>query len=112
MKVLHSEGLANRADPESCGGGREAAAEALTGEATGRVLSRENDFFRVPTRWDTSEGHACCRVNASDSEALRGRSARACREAPRDGNREILELSGTDGGPERTREASRERDLR
>jgi RNA-directed DNA polymerase len=35
MKVRYSEGLANHADPESCGGCREASIEALTGE-TGR----------------------------------------------------------------------------
>ena len=41
MKVSYFEGLATHIDPESCGGGRKAAAEALTGESTGTVLSHE-----------------------------------------------------------------------
>ncbi|HKU26361.1 MAG TPA: hypothetical protein VJQ54_12880 [Candidatus Sulfotelmatobacter sp.] len=41
MKVSCVEGLANYNGPESCGDAREGEAEALTGERTGRVLSRE-----------------------------------------------------------------------
>ena len=41
MQVLYVEDLANHDDPESCVGIREDAGEALTGEHTGRVLSRE-----------------------------------------------------------------------
>ena len=41
MKVSYVEGLANHNDPESCGAAREGGDEALTGERTGRVLSRE-----------------------------------------------------------------------
>jgi hypothetical protein len=41
MKVSHGEGPANHTGPESCGGGREAAVEALTGGRAGRVLSHE-----------------------------------------------------------------------
>ena len=41
MKVSNVKGLANRDDPESCGGARENAIEALTGESAGWVLSRE-----------------------------------------------------------------------
>ncbi|RLB79570.1 MAG: hypothetical protein DRH17_13570 [Deltaproteobacteria bacterium] len=44
MKVPYAEGLASHSGPESCGGGREATAEALTGESVGQVLSRENRF--------------------------------------------------------------------
>src|SRR3954464_1342253 len=43
MKVRHRKGVAIHPDPESCGAGREAAAEALTGEAAGQPLSRENE---------------------------------------------------------------------
>src|SRR5574337_477834 len=41
MKVSHSEGPATHADPESCADAREGGGEALTGERTGRVFSRE-----------------------------------------------------------------------
>ena len=41
MKVSCDEGVANHVGPESCGGGREAAAEALTGEVRAGLLSSE-----------------------------------------------------------------------
>ena len=41
MKVSYVEGVANHNGPESCGAAREDGDEALTGERTGRVLSRE-----------------------------------------------------------------------
>ena len=41
MKVSNVKGLANRDDPESCGGARKGAVEALTVESAGWVLSRE-----------------------------------------------------------------------
>ena len=41
MEESYTEGLASHGDPESCGGVREGAAEALTGAQMGRVLSRE-----------------------------------------------------------------------
>ena len=42
MKVLDSEGIANRAGPESFVARREMRDEALTGEPTGQPLSRES----------------------------------------------------------------------
>jgi hypothetical protein len=41
MRESCSEGVAIHADPESCGGDRKGAVEALTGARAGRVLSRE-----------------------------------------------------------------------
>ena len=41
MQESYVEGVANRDGPESCGGTREGAGEALTGETAGWVLSRE-----------------------------------------------------------------------
>ena len=41
MKVSYVEGVADHNGPESCGAVREGSVEALTGERTGRVLSRE-----------------------------------------------------------------------
>jgi hypothetical protein len=42
VKVLNSEGIANRAGPESCVAHREMRDEALTGEPAGQPLSRES----------------------------------------------------------------------
>ena len=41
MRVSHSQGLANQADPKSCAQQSNLLGEALTGERTGRVSSRE-----------------------------------------------------------------------
>ena len=41
MKVSYVEGIANHNGPESCGAACEGGDEALIGERTGRVLSRE-----------------------------------------------------------------------
>ena len=40
VKVPHDEGVANRIDPESCGGVREDVTEALTGAQVGRAIER------------------------------------------------------------------------
>ncbi len=44
MEVSYGEDLANHIDPESCVCSRKAAGEALTGESSGQVLSRERGF--------------------------------------------------------------------
>jgi RNA-directed DNA polymerase len=41
MKVRYREGIASHSGPESCGGAREGATEALTGEVAGQPLSCE-----------------------------------------------------------------------
>ena len=46
MKESYVKGLANRDDPESCGGARKGDGEALTGESAGWVLSREMYLVR------------------------------------------------------------------
>jgi hypothetical protein len=46
MKESHNEGVASHIGPESCGGVREGAAEALTGGGMDWVLSLENVFVR------------------------------------------------------------------
>ena len=42
MKVQHGQDLANHSGPESCGGAREGAAEALTGETGGSAIEPRN----------------------------------------------------------------------
>jgi hypothetical protein len=52
MEVRNVEGVATHNGPESCGGVGNNVGEALTGEHTGRVLSREiEDSTEVPTLW-------------------------------------------------------------
>lgn len=46
MKVSCDQGVASQVGPESCGGVRKGALEALTGEGAGRVLSLENLALR------------------------------------------------------------------
>jgi hypothetical protein len=46
MQTLYIEGLAIHDDPESCGGVREGAAEALTGVRAGSAIEPRNQGFR------------------------------------------------------------------
>lgn len=46
MRVSHSQGLANQAGPKSCARQSNLPDEALTGERTGRVSSRERRKLR------------------------------------------------------------------
>jgi RNA-directed DNA polymerase len=57
MKVRYRKGIANHPDPESCGGAREGAIEALTGESAGQPLSREIKQSGAPTLLSEAEGH-------------------------------------------------------
>jgi hypothetical protein len=78
MKESYDEGLANHIGSESCGGGSNAMAEALTGVRAGRVLSREILLkSRVPTSWDVAEGNIGRVVSARHVWTLRGRRPRA-----------------------------------
>jgi len=45
MKEPYDEGIASYIGPESCGGGSNGTAEALTGVRAGQVLSREMLFI-------------------------------------------------------------------
>ncbi len=56
MKVRYRKGVANHPDPESCGGVREGATEALTGESAGQPLSREIRQSGAPTLLSEAEG--------------------------------------------------------
>jgi RNA-directed DNA polymerase len=83
MKESYGEGLANHICPESCGGGSNATAEALTGVRAGQVLSREILLkSRVPTSWDAAEGNIGRVVIARHGLTLRGRRPCARTETP------------------------------
>ena len=57
MKVRCRKGVANHPGPESCGGVREGAVEALTGESAGQPLSREIKQSGAPTLLSEAQGH-------------------------------------------------------
>jgi len=57
MKEPCDEDLASHIGPESCGGGSNGTAEALTGVRTGRVLSREMLPFQGADEMGQSEGN-------------------------------------------------------
>ena len=46
MRELYIEGVATHGGPESCGGAREGAGEALTGARVGRAIEPRNNGFR------------------------------------------------------------------
>ena len=73
MKEPYDEGLASHIGPESCGGGSNGMAEALTGVRAGQVLSRE--MLSIPgCRRNGSVGrqHLACRYRKT-RRTLRGR---------------------------------------
>jgi hypothetical protein len=81
MKVPHVEVLAKHSGPESCGGHGNMAAEALTGENAGGLLSSEITAFRVPTLWSEGEGDICHSVIASCGRTRAESKNLACAEA-------------------------------
>lgn len=97
MKESHNEGLANHDGPESCAGTREGAGEALTGESTGGVLSRENrcsqgaDAVELSGRQNTG-----ARNGEGTSDPARSKTSSTCGNSMRE-NREIPCLPPGDG---------------
>ena len=56
MKVQHGKDVASHSGPESCGGAREGAAEALTGETGGSAIEPRNPKSGTPTPLSDAEG--------------------------------------------------------
>jgi len=81
MKVPHVEVLAEHSGPESCGGYGNIAAEALTGENVGGLLSSEITTIRVPTLLPDGEGNICDSVIASCCRTRAESKNLACVEA-------------------------------
>ena len=73
MKESYDEGVANHIGPESCGGGSNAMAEALTGVRAGQVLSREILVFQGADDMGQSESNTGHVANARHARTLRGR---------------------------------------
>src|SRR5215469_15160477 len=90
MKESYRKGTASHPDPESCGSGRKASAEALTGAHAGQPSSCEIRQSGVPTLLCEAEGHTGIGVigepvtDPAQSETLcmRGNSSRGNREVP------------------------------
>ena len=84
MEELHTEGPAIHGDPESCGDGRKAAIEALTGARAGWVLSREtrNPFPDADAVFPAA-GNTDGTVNARDPMIRRGLRPHASAEPSR-----------------------------
>lgn len=81
MKVPHVEVLAEHSGPESCGGYGNIAAEALTGENVGGLLSSEITAIRVPTLSSEGEGNICHSAIASHGGTRAESKNLACVEA-------------------------------
>ena len=89
MKESYGEGVAIHSDPESCGGPRKGAVEALTGARAGRVSSPEKLSIRVPTPSFVAEGNTDRAANArrwpdpawSKTPSTHGNSSHGSRES-------------------------------
>src|SRR5436305_14649057 len=57
MKVQHGQDPANYSGPESCGGARGGAAEALTGETGGSAIEPRNPNSGTPTQLSDAESN-------------------------------------------------------
>ncbi len=82
MRESYRKGLASHPGPESCGGSRKGAVEALTGVHAGGLLSREINQIQVPTLLHEEEGNIGQGVSASPARTWRGRRTLACVESP------------------------------
>jgi RNA-directed DNA polymerase len=107
MKESHRKDLASHPDPESCGGGRKAAGEALTGAHAGQPLSCEIRWSGVPTPFPEAEGHTAASdqgepaADPAQSQTLRmrGNSSHGSREVP-----QAPAADGVTGRPEKVKD--------
>jgi RNA-directed DNA polymerase len=93
MKEPYGEGVANHSGPESCGGARKGAEEALMrGARAGRILSLEKSpTFRVPTPSLWAEGNTGGAVIARHPRAWPGSKTPSTPGNSSHGSRESLE---------------------
>src|SRR5262249_27339370 len=104
MKESHRKDPASHPDPEPCGGGREAAGEALTGAHAGQPLSCETTFSGAPTLSTHAEGSTTGGVTGeppvdpaqSKTLRMRGNSLHGNREIP-----QTPVVDGSAGRPEK-----------
>jgi RNA-directed DNA polymerase len=109
MKESHGEGLAGHTGPESCGADRKIGVEALTGESTGWVLSRERTFLRGADAVRRSgRQHPGHRHGEMPRDPVRSETPRMYGSASHE-NRESLDPSAADGAVERIGKSKDER---
>src|SRR5437870_12531757 len=97
MKESYRKDPASHPDPESCGGGREAAGEALTGAHAGQPLSCEITLSGVPTLSTHAEGSTTGGATGEPSvEPAQSKTLRM-RGNSSHGNREIPQAPVVDG---------------
>ena len=89
MKVRYRKGVATHSGPESCGAGREADVEALTGETAGQPLSREIGKSGAPTPLSYAEGKTEGGAYREPSEGSTRSKTLSMRGNPSYGNWEI-----------------------
>jgi RNA-directed DNA polymerase len=82
MKESYRKDVANHPDPESCGAGRKARHEALTGADAGVVSNREIPSSGTPTLLSEAEGNMAACDKASTTTDRRGRRPTARIETP------------------------------
>ena len=88
MKESYGEGLASRPDPESCGDGRKAGAEAWTGAQAGRAIELRKTYSRAPTRSCCAEGYTgAIAIGKSASGSAESKNLGACLETSCTGTR-------------------------
>ena len=101
MKESYGEGLATHTGPESCGAARKGGDEALTGERTGRVFSRERTLLRDADAVGESGRQQPVRRYREAHGVPRGQRPRACTEASRAGTGRSPGPPGADSAPGR-----------
>jgi hypothetical protein len=98
MKEPYGEGEASHSGPESCGGPRKGATEALTGVRAGRVFSPEKPLtFRVPTLSFDAEGNTEVADSARRSSDPAWSKTPSTHGTSTSGNRESLESTVDEG---------------
>ncbi len=115
MKESHDQGPASQVGPESCGGDRKVAGEALTGVHAGQVSSCEIRQSGTPTLLSEAEGntvagdHGEPAAGPAQSQTLKEGSAfRRTHGNSLHGNREAPRSSAEDGEPaDRSEKAQR-----
>ena len=105
MKESHRKEPAIHPGPESCGGIREDAFDALTGGNTGEVLSHEIHSIRSPTLLSEAEGNTTDRDKASDPGDRRGRRPSARVDVSCAGTGRSRSSPDENGSPERAAKA-------
>jgi RNA-directed DNA polymerase len=104
MKESCGKGPASHPDPESCGSGRKALAEALTGAHAGQPLSCEIRQSGVPMLLREAEGHTRVGVRGEPTRGPAQSKTLSRRENSSHGNREIPSppaTGGVSGRPEK-----------